>query len=268
MSSIRSGFPLSLDDLHRVVPAAFADAPDGRVSSKYQFIPTSIIITSLMNHGLVPMMAAQTGTRRTATADGIYSSHLIRFRRPQDVATVQNVGDTIPEVCLSNSHDRSASYRVTAGLFRLVCTNGMTVGNNAWSFATRHTGEQVVQEVIRDTFKIIEDFPRLMTTIEHWKDIQLERGQQLAFADVARALRFTESSKVQAEDLLQVRRGDDEGSSLWITFNRLQENLLRRGVPVRGTHRVTAGIGSLATDTRINKGLWSLAERVAEMVTV
>ena len=74
---------------------------------------------------------------------------------------------------------------------------------------------------------------------------------------------------VEAETLLKARRTEDEGTDLWTTMNRVQENLMRGGVSDfhrdrRGRLRSVRALRGLDSKVGLNKGLWGLAERVAQ----
>ncbi|MBX3747072.1 MAG: hypothetical protein KF833_17325 [Verrucomicrobiae bacterium] len=73
---------------------------------------------------------------------------------------------------------------------------------------------------------------------------------------------------VSPATLLGARRPEDEGSDLWHTLNRVQENLIRGGVADghrdrRGRLRTVRGLRGIDSKVELNKGLWSLAERLA-----
>ncbi|NBW19567.1 MAG: DUF932 domain-containing protein, partial [Caulobacteraceae bacterium] len=61
---------------------------------------------------------------------------MIRFRHIGEAGNARAlaVGDTFPEVVLVNANDGSSAYKLMAGVFRLVCLNGMVV-------AERQTGQ-------------------------------------------------------------------------------------------------------------------------------
>ena len=69
------------------------------------------------------------------------------------------------------------------------------------------------------------------------KALPLQREEQQAFATAALALRYGERGEgeppapVTAEQLIEARRPEDFGNSLWTTFQRVQENALRGGQP-------------------------------------
>lgn len=103
--------------------------------------------------------------------------------------------------------------------------------------------------------------------------------EQHAFAESARVLRFGDAegqvtSPITATQLLQVNRPADSGASLWKTFNRVQENVIRGGL--RATDRSTAGrvrhvtsrpVNGIDQDQRLNRALWLLAETLAKHKT-
>ena len=53
---------------------------------------------------------------------------MIMFRHADSLPSVA-VGDSLVEVVLVNSHDGTSSYKLMAGIFRLVCWNGMWFPN-------------------------------------------------------------------------------------------------------------------------------------------
>lgn len=60
---LRSDYPLSDDQIHRVAPSIFADAPHESRSQRYAYIPTAAVLTELRKEGFQPFMATQTRVR-------------------------------------------------------------------------------------------------------------------------------------------------------------------------------------------------------------
>lgn len=66
---------------------------------------------------------------------------------------------------------------------------------------------------------------------------------------------------------------DDLGNDLWHTLNRVQENVIAGGLHAiqrdsegRRVHRVsTRRINGIDQDVRLNRALWALAEKMAEL---
>ena len=76
------------------------------------------------------------------------------------------------------------------------------------------------------------------------------------------------AAPIDPETLLKARRPEDEGTDLWRTMNRLQENLIHGGVSDfhrdrRGKLRSVRALRGIDSKVTLNKGLWSVAERLA-----
>src|SRR5439155_24184880 len=91
-----------------------------------------------------------------------------------------------------------------------------------------------------------------------------------ALAEHALVLRYgsVEKAPIAADTLLRARRPEDEGTDLWATMNRVQENLIRGGVSDfhrdgRGKLRSVRALRGIDSKVGLNKGLWDLAERLA-----
>jgi len=76
--SVASYKPLTDDDLFRMAPSIFAEAPHESRSDRYAMIPTSAVIAGLRQEGFTPYHAAQGKSRIEGKAD--FTKHLIRFR--------------------------------------------------------------------------------------------------------------------------------------------------------------------------------------------
>ena len=126
--TLRIQNPLSMDELRHFAPSAFATSAHESRSARYTYIPTSDVIAGLMKEGFQPFNATQGRCRVAGKAD--FTKHLIRFRHPDSFNAIQKVGDSVPEVVLVNSHDGTSAYKLSAGLFRFVCSNGLMVSDS------------------------------------------------------------------------------------------------------------------------------------------
>jgi len=266
---------LTLDQVEKVAPSIFASQPWEGVSAKYTFIPTIKVVESLMSEGWQIMQASQNRTR--IAEKKFFTKHLIRFRRENELA----INDVFPEIVLINSHDRGSAYQMHAGLFRLVCSNGLIVADATFSkISVRHSG-QIVDEVRKSADIISAEMPRVLTGVEAMKLIELTKNEQGIFAETAKRMKYGEESPLQSAQLLEPRRHGDVGNDLWSTFNRVQENITKGGnhylIPahrdeegnyVRAKSRRTRKINSITEDTKINKALWFLAEEMKKLKTV
>lgn len=201
---------------------------------------------------------------------------MLRFRHADMGALV--VGDVVPEVVVINSHDGACAFRLIAGLYRLVCSNGLMVSDaEIESISVRHTGN-ILQAVVDGSYTIVGNAAKALGTVKQWRQLQLTDGERHAFATSAHILRFADAegkttTPITPDQLLVPRRYDDQGKDLWTTFNVLQENALKGGLS--GIQRDAEGrrVRSVSTrqirgidgNVQLNRSLWTLAERLAEL---
>lgn len=234
-------------------------------SDRYSFIPTTRVIDVLNQSGWFPSRAKQAHVR-DESKEG-YQRHIIRFRNEaQNKALI--VGAEIPEIVVINSHGGASSFQIMLGIYRLVCSNGLTVGNTMSEYRIKHVGytDNAVQDAL---IALTQQAPLVLEGIERFKQLQLDAPEQEAFAKSAIAMKFDGNKySVDPRAVLMPRRYDDKKDDLWTTFNRVQENLIRGGVRQRrvdGSRIRSRAVNSIVEDQRINKGLWMLTEEMARI---
>lgn len=262
-SNFRANRPITVDEIARYAPSILADEAHESRGERYAFIPTMAVLDGLKKEGFEPFAVGQTRVRDIGKKE--HTKHLVRLRHP-DMMSVTEVGSEIPEIVLVNSHDGSSSYQLMAGVYRLVCSNGMIAGSTHGEIKVRHSGN-IIDDVIEGSFRIVEDVERLTGAIDDFKAIQLEAPEQIAFANAAAALKWEpDSTPIDPQRLLRVRRMDDKKSDLWSVFNRTQENLIKGGIAGRsatGRRMSTRAVGGVNEDVRLNRSLWTLADSLA-----
>jgi hypothetical protein len=269
-SRIVKSAPLTDDALRTAAPAVFADAPHASRTDRYRFIPTIEVVNGLRDAGFLPVLATQ-AKPKDEDRQG-HAKHMIRFRR-SDVSVV-NVGDTFPELVLINSHDGSSGYQLSAGLFRLACSNGLIVADTQFgTVRVWHMGDQIKQVVSR-SHDVLEGAVKAMEVSRQWGQRLLTSNEASAFASAAHHVRFADprglvDTPITPDQLLRPRRAGDTGNDLWTTFNRVQENVIRGGLQawdVRDGKRrrvSTREVKGIDGNVNLNKALWILAERLA-----
>ena len=251
--------PLDVNQLAHRAPAAFADHPAGKTSSKYVFLSTKALIDALFEAGFVATAANQTHSRRGS--DPAYARHMLRFQHPRDSVTLV---DAIPQIVLINAHDGSSSYELRAGLYRPVCTNGLMV--QLGDFGLIHIAHRgnIVRNVVEAALAMISDFGRVGEVVQRMASVKLTPAQRLEFARRALAVRYphAQHQPVTPEQVVVPRREADARFDVWATYNVVQENLTRGGLSGRGVtgrNTRTRTIEAIRQDVRINNGLWQLA---------
>lgn len=271
--------PLTNEELNELAPSAFAVQPWYQQSSRYAFVPTVEVIDGMRSAGFFPYSAQQSSSR---IADKkFFTKHLIRFR-PENT-TLAQVGDTAVEAVLVNSHDGTSQYEISLGAFRLACLNGMMVAEGlAQIFRVRHTGN-IIADVVEATQNVILAAPKVVEQISQWKTIDLLPSEARILAEEAHSLRFNKGATAPEPDqLLNIRRAEDNRTDLWTVFNRIQENTIsgrlrtvapahineETGAYVARRRSRTRAVTGIAESTKLNRALWSLAEKMAELKTM
>ena len=268
----RNQTPLTMDEIAQRAPSALATRPYDAMSARYTYVPTLGVIEAMIAAGFQPFSATQSRTR--IVGKGEFTKHLIRFRH-SDVGPLV-VGDVIPEVVLINSHDGTSAYKLIAGLYRLVCSNGMMVSDaEIDAINITHKGN-IVQDVLDGSHRLIADTQKSLGTVQNWTRLQLTEGEQHAFAESAHTLRFADSegkvtTPITADQLLAPRRREDVGGDLWRTFNWVQENVTKSGLHAtvlrNGRRRNVSAraVNGIDQSTKLNLALWALASKMAEL---
>lgn len=264
---------LSTDDLRRCAPSIFAEHARPGVSSRYTFVSTQQVVALLGAEGWEPVKASE---QRVRLEDRIgFQMHEIRFARRVDLeAGAFQVGNTRPEMILQNAHDGSRAYRIDAGLYRLVCRNGLTVADADFAHVSIRHVDVSADAFAKAAQSVAENTPRALEAVAKWQGVQLPQATRVEFARRAAALRWDAGNPViqalNPEKLLAPARYGDAATDLWTTFNVVQEHLARGGDRYL-SHSGGAGlrrnrtrpVADLTEGLRMNKALWALASEFA-----
>lgn len=261
---VRSNTPMTLDAIRKAAPSVFASHARDDRSEKYTFIPTASVLTSLLKEGFEVFSAGQTITRREGGQH--FARHVLRLRKAGQGA-LRKVGDEFPEVVLLNSHDGTSAFQLLAGIYRLVCSNGMVIGRDFDAVKVRHSGD-VVDNVIEGSFRVIEDTKALAERVDSYSGIILKPQEQLILARSAGEARWGDNAPVTPDVINEAHRNADRGNDLWTTFNRIQENVTKGGQKGRaatGRRLTTRAVNSVSGDTNLNRALFTLADEMAKL---
>lgn len=254
-------------------PSIFAEKAYEGMTERYAFIPTIAVINAMRDNGFMPVMATQSKCR--IEGKGAYTKHMLRFRHNDFLG--QNVSDEVPEIVLINSHDGTSAYRLFAGIFRMVCSNGMIIcSQEMGDVSVRHSGKNdTIQKVIDASYEIINETPKNFAKISEFKTVELTPTEQIILAESALELKGANTVEtIKPGIALQAQRSEDftnnDGSrDLWKTFNVIQENFIKGGMSGKtiDTNRKvkTRSIKAVSENLRINRGLWQLTEEMARL---
>lgn len=270
-TTISKNSGLSLNELKEHCPSIFGAGPHASRSSKYVFVPTSDILEMLLDEDFIAVSASQTYSRTSIDDD--FNKHMIRLRHKSDMNGSANgrakLGGVVPEIILMNAHNGSSSFKILSGLFRFICLNGLIMGENMMGSAIRHMGEDTLDVVMETATKVLQNSIRAIDSAKVWQQIKLEKHARDTIAQMAHKLRFTSDSQINAEQLLEPRRAEDESHDLWTTYNVVQENILRGGLKGGGVcngrwkQSRTSDISAVGKTVELNQKLWDICADVS-----
>ena len=256
----KDGF-LTTSEIKQRANSVFTDTASPNVSSKFTHIPTHKVIEDMSQLGWGVVDAKQVKARK---GQG-FQKHLVVFRNP-DVVINGADGDTVfPQILLTNSNDGKNAFTFTAGLFRLVCENGLVISTQEFeNVKIRHMG-YTFEELQTQIRAMVEQLPLTVESMNKMKAVELDEKSLVEFAEKALATRFKaeelENIKVDLDILLEPTRPEDKGTDLWSVFNVLQEKILEgdfqymTGTKIRKARKVK----NFKQDIEINQKLFAVA---------
>jgi hypothetical protein len=252
---------LTKSEIREKASSIFTTQGAPSTSDKYAHIPTDRIIDDMQLLGWGVVDAKQVKARK---GEG-YQKHLIVFRN-NDIQITSEDGDTVfPQILLTNSHDGKNAFTFTAGLFRMVCENGLVVSSREFeNMKIRHYGYSF--EELQDTIKsMVEKLPLTVDSLNKFREVELSQEQALEFAKKALTTRFSEDEinniQIDFNELLTPTRPQDRGSDLWSVYNVIQEKIIhgmfdyKYGVKSRKARKIK----NFKQDLVINEKLYDLA---------
>ncbi len=262
---------LNDEDIKYLCPVAFKDkmtkAEINRLglSKHYSFVPTMNVVNYLRALGYEVVDAKQVKARKKSTNG--YQKHMITLEHPK--YKVEGSKE-YPQILLTNSHDGGNAFTLSAGIFRLVCSNGLVIKTEDYGSARLvHKGYsfEAVQKLVKEFEETVSE---VLNKITEMKKVQLTKEQQIEFAKQAALLRFKAKSYnedniadvVSIDDLLNVERKEDAGNGLYEVFNRVQESLINGKYTYLGTKdkpRKARPIKNFKQNIEVNKKLSELA---------
>ena len=254
---------LSKENIKSIAPSVFSEKPSKEVSKHYVHIPTERVIDDMSLLGWNVVDAKEVKARTNGTRG--YQKHLLVFRNDEIVINGED-GDTVfPQILLTNSHDGKNAFTFTAGLFRMVCENGLVISTKEFgSVRVRHMGYDF--ETVQTTIKeIVAQLPLTVESMNKMKATELNQEKAVDFAKRALNTRFTDEElkriKIDVLDLLNPVREEDKGKDLWSIFNVVQEKIIEGDFEYRaaGKNRKAREIKNFKQDLKVNEKLFDLA---------
>lgn len=245
---------MTTDYLKKIAPSVFTTSPSPKMSDKYTFVSTMDILENFENEGWKVFSAKQNGR-------GDYAQHELRLRNVE----FPQVGDSLVEAIIRNSHNGMSTFSVSAGLHRLVCANGLTVPTSiSDKISVRHMRFDMgtVREI---TDQFAERLPVIQRSVGKMETTFLNEEKMVDFVNKSAVIRWEKGviPKIRVEDFLRPMRHEDSGNSVWKTLNVIQEKFVRGGLRYqseKGRFSSMKELKNFQSINKINTNLWELAE--------
>ena len=288
MLDLQSNNQLSKDELREIAPSIFSTKPSPEVSKHYSHIPTDKLIDDMELLGWFPIDAKEVNARTKGTMG--FQKHLVVFRnddivinqmpsniresitsptgyrRTDGTFAKKNPIDTVfPQILLTNSHDGKNAFTFTAGLFRMVCENGLVVSTNEFEkVAIRHMGYDF-EELQKQITEMVERLPLTVESMNNMIDTKMNQKSILKFAKDMLAVRFPEDElrriTIDMDEFITPVRPEDKGDDLWSVFNVIQEKIIEGDFEytVGTKHRKARQIKNFKQDMDLNSKMFDVA---------
>lgn len=263
---------LSNDEVVKFAPSVLTLEGADNTSKQYSPISTMDIIDILSLDEWYVTQAVEVKCRNTDNRG--YQKHMLKFQNKDLMLGEENL-----QAVLTNSHDGKSSYKFMLGIYRLICSNGLVVGDTFEELCVRHVGLKQ-DMVINASQKLLEFAPNLATNINQFKQIELSPREQEIYAGSAKMILLPkkedyDASQLTPERLLRARRYDDrKNNSLWHIYNRVQENVIKGGIKTvhyEGYKRKTKTsrrVKAIDKNIKLNRALWNLTEEMKKIKTI
>ena len=239
---------LTKEQIATMAPAVLETGVSSKVSSKYVHVPTADLIDDMATLGWNVVDVKQRKTRKGESVGGSFGKHMVVFRNDNVVIKSEDGETVYPQILLSNSHDGLSSFQFRAGLFRLICSNGLVIATKDFGSMTIHHKGYSFEELKKTVMGLVESL----------------EDQKVEMALAALGIRFGEGgAEVSAEEILKPVRSEDEGNDLWTVFNVIQEKMVRGGFKYKastGRNKTARSIKNFNRDIELNEKLYELAE--------
>ncbi len=180
-------------------------------------------------------------------------------------------GDNVwPQIIMTNSHDGKNSFTFQAGMYRLVCSNGLVIADQEFgSMKIRHMGYDF--DTLRETInEMVEKLPLTVESMNKFKSTELHLHQKYDLARKALATRFKiqenqkvdQVYKIDLDEFLKPVRKEDAGEDLWSVFNLVQEKVVEgdfeyiSGAKMRKARKIK----NFKQDLDVNQKLFEIAK--------
>lgn len=247
-------------------PILFENKSSNKCSGRYGHIDTIKPVEVIRSMGWEPREVVVMRTIKEERKG--FQKHRVRFFNPR----LNEINGNHPELLLTNSHDGTTSFKIQLGIYRIVCSNGLLVGDTIKSASVKHIG--YTDERIENAITYLNgNCDSLLNSVENFGSKQFE-DMESKINYAKEAIKFRLSSDVwnisdesALVELLTPIRIEDTKEDLWTTMNVIQERVIKKGFACKKIegienkpYKVKPTVGFKAQD-EFNRNLWDLTDQ-------
>lgn len=236
------------------------------LTNKYKVVTTNDLINKFINRGFKVDKVIENKVRKVEKQG--YQKHRIILNHPELLNIDEKNG--YAQLLVTNSYDGSSGIVFQLGYFRLVCSNGLVVGNTFQTISIRHSGIDLDKKLDSAIVEISAQAKQLGLLVAKMQSKQLSLEQIKDFELKVANIRLPLKTDLKLIDVsTPVLRLSDKENDLFTVFNRIQESHIRGGaqlklVDVQGNIKNTRvrALKGIDSSTKLNRTLFDIAENL------
>jgi len=226
------------------------------IKSKPYAINTQDILNPLMDSGWNIDGVAE----KRKGKNGQVTQHSIKLTHPDLNLNVKSKNEGKSQLSISNKVCGSSPLSMDLGVYRQVCSNGLWAMDTAWESKISHT-KKSFDNLPNTIYAAVNNINEFMNKLNEMANVDLNQDEMNDLAERAARLRFGDDVERHIiNQLLDVRRKEDEANDLYTVYNRVQEGLTKNNVLINLQGKPLSGVNNIKEDIEINKQLFQLVE--------
>lgn len=196
------------------------------LSQKYKHVKTIDVLKPFFDQGWQVSPNGILTSPRSKYKD--LTKHIVRLEHPDYF-----IGHDKPQLIVTNSYDGTSCLEVNLGIFRLVCSNGLILGDSFFHEKIKHIGHDFKIELDSILKGALDRLNDLKETIHELKITELNHDQEIKLAEkiFSQKLKNVENLKsIDLEKSMLRERNEDYSRDAWTILNVIQEKLIRGGI--------------------------------------
>lgn len=234
--------------MNELINPVFQTSKKPNLSDVYKFIDSGKLISNLEERGL---SLSNIAFNKKAKNQG-FQRHKLIFNSPNLKINDENNF----QLLVINSHDSSESLKISLGIFRLVCSNGLILGKSVFNYRIKHVGD-VQDKINQSVDDLWRRLPELKLLINEMSTIEAKTEHKDFLINQVKTLRGLNETDV-IPNFFQPKRFGDAKNDLYTVFNIAQENLIRgfKYLDENNNNCYSRKITSVKTDYHFNSTLF------------